>query len=72
MEFNEKFVEDNDELTESRIRGKDVYIKYGNDAVGESVGSIFQCNNQYMYYSVNKQMVTALTDDQLELLQEYL
>lgn len=72
LEFNEEFIDDNDNLMESRSKGKDIYVKYGDEAVGECVGSVFHYDNQCMYYSQSRRMVTALTDDQFELLQEYL
>ena len=72
LEFNEEFIDDNEEMMESRTRGENVYVKYGDEVVGESIGDIFQHNNQYMYYSYSKRKVTVLTDEQLELLLEYL
>ena len=72
LESNEEFIDDNEEMMESRSQRKHVYVKYGDEAVGESIGSIFQHNNQYMYYSYSKRKVTVLTDEQLDLLLEYL
>lgn len=72
IESNEEFINENDELMESRDKEKHIYAKYGDEAVGECIGDIFRHNGQYMYYSRSKRKVTVLTDDQLKLLQEYL
>ncbi len=72
LESNEEFFDDTDDLMESRSKGEKIHIKYGDEAVGECVGSVFRYDDQYMYYSRSRRMVTVLTDDQIELLQEYI
>lgn len=72
LESNKEFADDNDEFWESRSMGKNIYFKYGDEAVGVCIGEVFLYNGQYMYYSYNKRKVTVLTDDQLKLLQAYL
>lgn len=43
------------------------------ESVGEYLGDIFVYNGQYMYYNHNKWWIARmLTDEQIELLQEYL
>lgn len=72
LESNEKFFDENDDMRESRKKEKTIYIKYGDEAFGERVGYVFLHEEQYMYYSCSKRMVTVLTDDQRDLIQEYL
>ena len=72
LESNEEFFDDTDDLMESRSKGKKIHIKYGDEAVGECVGFVFRYEDQYMYYSQSRRMVTVLTDDQLGLIQEYI
>ncbi|MBD5489907.1 MAG: hypothetical protein HDR13_14140 [Lachnospiraceae bacterium] len=72
LESNEEFFDDTDDLMESRSKGKKIHIKYGDEAVGECVGSVFRYEDQCMYYSRSRRMVTVLTDDQRDLIQEYL
>ncbi|MDE7176275.1 MAG: hypothetical protein K2O59_00490 [Lachnospiraceae bacterium] len=72
LESNEDFFNENDDMMESRDKEKVIYIMYGDEAVGERVGYVFLHEEQYMYYSCSKRMVTVLTDDQRDLIQEYL
>lgn len=72
LESNEEFFDENDDMMESRNKEKTIYIKYGDEAVGERVGYVFLHEEQYMYYSCSRRMVTILTDDQRDLIQEYL
>lgn len=69
---NEELVDDSEELKKARIHGREIYVKYGDVAVGKYIGDIFPYKDKIMYYNDSKQIATVLTDDQLELLQEYL
>ena len=57
---------------DARNKGTMIYVKYGDEAVGKYIGEIFLYKDRYMYYDYSEQIVTVLTDGQLELLQEYL
>lgn len=72
LEDNDEFFDDSDVFLKARIHGRDVYVKYGDEIVGKYIGEIFSFKDQYMYYNDNEQVVTVLTDEQLELLREYL
>ncbi|MDE7176583.1 MAG: hypothetical protein K2O59_02100 [Lachnospiraceae bacterium] len=72
LESNEEFFDGKEDLMENRSKEKKIFIKYGDEAVGECVGSVFLYEEQYMFYSWSKRMVTVLTDDQRDLIQEYI
>lgn len=69
---NDEFIDDSDEFIDARNKGTMIYVKYGDEAVGKYIGEIFLYKDRYMYYDYSEQIVTVLTDGQLELLQEYL
>lgn len=69
---NKEFIDDSDEFMDTQNKRTDIYMKYGEEAVGKYIGEIFLHQNRYMYCSYNEQIVTILTDEQIELLQEYL
>lgn len=69
---NEELIDESDELMDARDKGREIYARYGDEVVGRYIGEIFLYQNQYMYYSYNEQIVTVLTDDQIELLEGYL
>lgn len=73
LESNEGIHYDSEEHEDSRMKGTRIYVKYKDEAVGEYLGDIFVYSDQYMYYNHNKWWIARmLTDEQIELLQEYL
>lgn len=69
---SDEFIDDSDEFIDARNKGTMIYVKYRDEVVGRGIGKIFLYKGKYMYYSYSEQMITILTDDQLELIQEYL
>lgn len=73
IESDGEFINGNDELLQLiRDEGIPVYVLYGGSAVGEFIGYIFTLDNQYMYYNYSQEMMIEITDEQLDLLLEYL
>lgn len=73
IESDGELINGNDELLQMiRDEGKPVYVLYGGSDVGEFIGYIFTLDNQYMYYNYSQEMIIEITDEQLDLLLEYL
>ena len=69
---SDEYIDDSAGYMDILNKGREIYVKYGDEAVGKYIGEIFLYKDRYMYYSYREQMITILTDDQIELLQEYI